>query len=122
MELRQYTAALLKWWWLIVASVAIATVSSFLGTRATPPTYVSRTTIMVGQALQNPDPSQSDLYTGQALAQTYADLAKREPVLRGTLAAFGLTCSDRPAKWSPARSYRHAACRSRCTAVQRACS
>ena len=90
MELARYTNVLLKWWWLIVASVIVATVSSYLGVRATPGIYQSRTTLMVGQALQNPNPSQSEFYTGQVLAQSYADLARREPVLKATLEALKL--------------------------------
>jgi non-specific protein-tyrosine kinase len=90
MELRQYINVLAKWWWLILASVLIASLASFVSTLATPKTYQSRTTLMVGQALQNPNPNQSDFSTGQALAQSYADLVKREPILRGTLDALGL--------------------------------
>jgi len=90
MELRQYFNVLIKWWWLILASVLIVSTASLLGTLATPRTYQSRTTLMVGQALQNPNPNQSDFYTGQALAQSYADLVKREPILRAGLQTLGL--------------------------------
>jgi polysaccharide biosynthesis transport protein len=90
MELRNYINTLLKWWWLIAACVAIALVTSYLATRSMPRTYASRTTVMVGQALQNPNPSQSEFYTGQILAQSYADLAKRQPVLSGALKALNL--------------------------------
>ncbi|MCL4507634.1 MAG: polysaccharide biosynthesis tyrosine autokinase [Chloroflexi bacterium] len=90
MELRQYIAVLLKWWWLIALSVIIAAASAFFTTRAIPKTYVSSTTLMVGQALQNPNANQSDLYTGAALAQSYSDLVDREPVLQATLEALGL--------------------------------
>lgn len=90
MELRQYFNVVLKWWWLIVAAMIVAGVAAFLGSQASPRTYLSRTTLMVGQALQNPNPSQSDFYTAQALAQSYTDLVKREPVLRGALDTLGL--------------------------------
>src|SRR5512143_223539 len=90
MELKHYFSVLIKWWWLIVASVVIASVASYLGTLATPRQYMSRTTLMVGQSLQNPNPDQSQLYMSQALAQSYTDLVKREPVLRGTLEALKL--------------------------------
>lgn len=90
MELRHYANVLLKWWWLIVAAVAVAAVSSYLGSLATPRTYQSRTTLMVGTVLQNPNPNQAEFYTGQALAQSYSDLVKREPILRATLNALGL--------------------------------
>jgi capsular exopolysaccharide synthesis family protein len=62
-----------------------------LGSALDPPQYQSSTTIQVGQALQNPNANSSDLYNGQALAQTYADLAKRQPALQGTLDALQLT-------------------------------
>jgi polysaccharide biosynthesis transport protein len=91
MELRQYVNTLLKWWWLIVASVAIATVSSYFGTLAIAPTYQASTTLMVGQALQNPNPSTAEFYTGQVLAQSYVDLLRRQPVMEGTLKTLGLT-------------------------------
>lgn len=90
MELRQYVNVLLKWWWLIAAAVVVAGVSAFLGSLVTLKQYQSRTTLMVGQTMQNPNPSSSDLYTGQALAQSYGDLIKREPVMRATLTALGL--------------------------------
>jgi succinoglycan biosynthesis transport protein ExoP len=90
MELRQYFNVMLKWWWLIVAAVIVASVAAFVGAQASPRTYLSRTTIMVGQALQNPNPSQSEFGTAQALALSYTDLVKREPVLHGALEALGL--------------------------------
>ncbi len=57
MELRHYASIMLKGWWLIVTSVIVAGVASYLGARSTPRTYQSRTTIMVGQVLQSPNPS-----------------------------------------------------------------
>ena len=91
MELRQYVNILIKWWWLIVVSVLVASVAAYIATKATPYTYQSRTTIMVGQVLSNPNANQTDLYTGEALAQSYSDLAVREPTLQATLNAVGLT-------------------------------
>ncbi len=90
MELRQYVNVLLKWWWMILASVVVAGGASYVGTRTMPRTYLSRTTLMVGQTLQNPNATQADFSTGEVLAQSYADLTRREPVLRATLEALGL--------------------------------
>lgn len=90
MELRHYTNVLLKWWWLIAAAVAVAVVSSYLGSLATPKTYQSRTTLMVGTVLQNPNPNQAEIYTGQALAQSYSDLVRREPIMRAVLTSLNL--------------------------------
>jgi non-specific protein-tyrosine kinase len=90
MELRHYGNILLKWWWLLLISMLVAGAASYLASRSMPRLYQSRTTLMVGQALQNPNPNSSEFYTGQALAQSYTDLVKREPVLRDTLQALGL--------------------------------
>jgi polysaccharide biosynthesis transport protein len=90
MELRQYFNVLLKWWWLILASVAVAAGSSLVASLSAPRNYQAHTTLMVGQALQNPNPNSTELYTGQALAQSYTDLVRREPVLRSTLTSLGL--------------------------------
>ncbi len=91
MELKEYIAPLRKWWWLIVAATLVATVASFLATRQQPPIYQSRVTIMVGRAIENPNPSGNDFWLTQQLANTYADIAKREPIKQATMAALGLT-------------------------------
>ncbi len=99
MELKEYIAPLRKWWWLIVASVLVATVSSFLAMRQQPPIYQSRATIMVGRAIENPNPTGNDFWLTQQLAGTYADIAQRAPVREATMAALGL-------KWLPAYTVR----------------
>ncbi|MBM4457728.1 MAG: polysaccharide biosynthesis tyrosine autokinase [Chloroflexi bacterium] len=90
MELKEYILPLRKWWWLIVASVFIATVSSYLATRQQSPIYQARTTIMIGSAIENPNPTGNDFWLTQQLANTYADIAKREPIKQATMAALGL--------------------------------
>jgi len=89
-RLEQYVTILLKRWWLIAASVIVAGVSGYVGMRVMPRPYRSHTTLMVGQILPGPNPSLSQLYTGQMLAQNCVDLAKREPVLKATLEALKL--------------------------------
>lgn len=90
MELRQYVNVLRKWWWLIVAATAVAGVAAFLGSLTTPRQYQTRTTLMVGNALAQSNPDGNTIGTIQYLAQFYADLVRREPVLRGTLNKLGL--------------------------------
>ena len=90
MELRQYAAIVWKWLWLIVLATAVAGVSTFMATRSTPPTYQTKTTIMVGQVTQDPNPTNIDFWAGQQLAQTYAELVRREPIMRATVEALGL--------------------------------
>jgi polysaccharide biosynthesis transport protein len=90
MELKQYFSVLFRWWWLILASVVVAAGSSYFASLSSPRSYLANTTLMVGQALQNPNADASQLYTGAALAQSYSDLARREPVLRSTLNSLDL--------------------------------
>ena len=90
MELRQYFDIVRKWFWLVLLSVSIAAGSSFMASRAATPLYTTKTTLMVGRVTQNPDPSAMEINTGQQLAQTYTQLTRREPVLKGAIDALGL--------------------------------
>jgi tyrosine-protein kinase len=89
MELRQYAAALWKWSWLIVLSTVVAAFLSWLTIRDQPAIYRTSTTLMIGQAMQQTDPTYADFYAIQQLAQTYAELVKREPILKATARTLG---------------------------------
>lgn len=93
MELRHYAAILWRWWWLIVLSVAVAGASSYVASGMLTPLYQTKSTLMVGRSLKNPAPNTNELYTGQQLAYTYIQLARREPVLDGTVTSLGLPYS-----------------------------
>ncbi len=80
MELKDYIRPIRKWWWLIAASVLIATLAAYVATRRQPPIYSTRTTVMVGNAIDNPNPSGYEFYLTQQLANTYADIAGRDNV------------------------------------------
>lgn len=90
MELRQYLSVIGRWWWLVVLSVLIAAISSYLASNLVTPLYRTTTTLIVGRTTQNPDPNSNDLYVGQQLAFTYMQLAMREPVLKGAIASLGM--------------------------------
>ncbi len=90
MELKTYLKPLLKWWWLIALAAAVAGVSSYLIQRNDPPIYQSRTSLMVGRPLDSLNPSGSEFYLGQQLAETYAEFARREIVREATMKALGL--------------------------------
>ncbi len=89
MELKNYFYPLRRWWWLIVAATLVAALSSFLVTLQQPPVYQARTTLMVGRAIEDANPSANQFFLGQQLATTYADIANREQVREMTAAAFG---------------------------------
>ena len=91
MELKEYFVPLRKWWWLIVVATVIATVASFMVARQQPDFYSARTTLMIGRAIENPNPTGIEFWLTQQLAQTYAEIAAREPVRTATMEALGLT-------------------------------
>ena len=90
MELNKYIFPLLKWWWLVVASVLIAAIFSSLSILRQPTIYQARATVMIGTTINNPNPSSSELFLGQQLAASYADLANREIILNATKNALGM--------------------------------
>jgi succinoglycan biosynthesis transport protein ExoP len=91
LNLRQLIKPLLKWWWLIAASLLLAGVSSGLYTLRQPSTYMSRTTIMVGSSLLEPNPNSSDLFLASQLASAYVDIVQRSTVRIATQEALGLS-------------------------------
>lgn len=90
MDLRDYLIPLRRWWWLLLASTLVATVSSVIAVSQQPPIYQARTSLLIGQAISNPNPDSNDLWLSQQLAQTYSEVAQREPVQDATMAALGL--------------------------------
>jgi succinoglycan biosynthesis transport protein ExoP len=90
MKLTNYIAPLIKWWWLIVLSSIVAGIPAYLITRPQPPVYMARTTLIVGRAISDPNPTGNEFELTQQLAQSYTSIAKREPVRDATMKALGL--------------------------------
>jgi non-specific protein-tyrosine kinase len=90
MELTHYFTVVRRWWWLMVACVIVASGSSYYGTTQMPRIYQATTTVMVGQSLQEVNPNSQDLWMSQQLAQTYAEMVKRRPILQSAAEALGL--------------------------------
>lgn len=90
MELKAYLSPLFRYWWLLLLSAVIAASSSFLVTRKQPSIYQSRTTLIIGRTVYEPNPTGNDLYLTQQLASFYTDLALREPIRNATMLALGL--------------------------------
>ncbi len=99
MELKQYILPLRKWWWLILASTVVATLSSFIATRQQAPIYQTHVTMMIGRAISDPNPSGNEVWLTQQLATTYIDIAQRAPVREAAQTALGLD-------WLPAYTLR----------------
>ena len=91
MELKDYLRPLRRWWWLVVAATLVATVAGYLATRQQSPVYRTRTTLMVGSAIENPNPNGNEFWLTQQLANTYADIAQRDNVRTAAAAKLNLT-------------------------------
>ncbi len=90
MELTTYFRTVWKWLWLIVLSTGVAAFFSYMAVRNQPDTYQAKTTLIVGQVLNQAEPNSYDLYMAQNLAQTYTEIARRQTVQEATKAALDM--------------------------------
>jgi non-specific protein-tyrosine kinase len=91
MDLMVFLNPLLKWWWLILTATLLAAGASYLATREQPLLYESRATLMIGSAIEDPNPTNMEFTLSQQLSSAYADIARRAPVRQATMEALGLT-------------------------------
>jgi len=91
MLIRDYIRPLLKWWWLVLATILIAGISTFLILRVQPKLYQARSMLFVGRTMAVANPNSNEFFLSQQLARVYADLAIREPVRNATMDALGLS-------------------------------
>ena len=99
LELRFILDTLRKRWPIVLALPILMGILGYLYSARQTPIYESTSSIMVGTAIQSSDLSRTDIQTSQQLALTYADIARREPVLQSTIDALQL-----PTTWSKLRS------------------
>lgn len=90
MDINAYLKPLLRWWRLIIIVTALAVVTSAFSTLFQPDQYISRTTLMIGKTILDPNPDSGQIYIAQQLAGIYADMAKREPIQEAAKAALGI--------------------------------
>lgn len=95
MELNAYIKPLIKWWRLLAVCTILAVAASYMSTLFQPDTYVSRTTLMTGSTILDPNPDSGQIFIAQQLSSIYADMANREPVQAATMDALGIN-------WLPA--------------------
>ena len=90
MELNKIFFPIRKWWWLLLASTVVATIFSFVTILRQPTIYQARTILMIGTAINDPNPSSFEFALGQQLAAAYTDLANREIVRDATMRALSM--------------------------------
>ena|SRR3990172_1033934 len=90
MELSRYIYPIKKWWWLVAASTLVAATFSYLTILRQPTVYQSRTTLMIGTTINDPNPSNNEFLLSQQLAAAYADIANRDMVRIATMNALNI--------------------------------
>ncbi len=90
LDIKAYIGPIRKWWWLIAAATLLAGISSYIAVSRQPSIYESRTTLMVGRAISDLNPSGNEFYLGNELAGVYADMAERQLVRTNTMEALGI--------------------------------
>ncbi len=80
-ELQTITRRILRWWWMIILAVGVATGSAYYLSQGETRFYVARTSLMIGNTLESKIPDQNQLSIGWSLARYYGELARREPIL-----------------------------------------
>jgi polysaccharide biosynthesis transport protein len=98
-ELRQVVATLLSRWWILALGLVVGGLVGFGVSRVQTPIYEATTTINVGRPVATLDLDRQDLLVGDQLVLTYADLARRQPVLQGVMTALNL-----PGSWQQLRN------------------
>jgi polysaccharide biosynthesis transport protein len=91
MDINAYFKPLIKWWRLLLVVTALAIVASSASVFLQPEVYVSRTTLMIGQTINNLNPDQGQIYIATQLATIYAEMANREPVQVATMDALKIS-------------------------------
>lgn len=80
----------MRWWRLVVIVTMLAVVASGVSTLFQPDVFVSKTTLVIGTTILDPNPDAGQIYIAQQLAQIYADMAEREPIQQATMDALGI--------------------------------
>jgi len=84
-DVKRYIAMLTRWWWLFLASAAIAGTGAYFVTRTIAPTYQATTTLIINQVETPGSIVYSDVLTSERLTQTYRELITKRPVLEAVV-------------------------------------
>lgn len=90
MELERLFAVLRKWWWFMLLATLVAGASSFLAVSRQPTIYQARAVLIVGNVLNSPNPTGSQISLPEQLAALYTPIAETQTVRDQTKEALGL--------------------------------
>ena len=89
-ELRNYITIILRRWWVVILALVVTFALGYGYVQRQDKIYKATASVLVGQSIQAWDVNRSQMQASEELAQTYAALAKRQPVLEGAVDALGL--------------------------------
>jgi non-specific protein-tyrosine kinase len=88
-----YFTFIRRWAWLIALFVIVAIIATHAALDRRIPLYQSTATIQVGRTIEDSQPDQVSLAISDRLVPSYAELAKRDPVLDAAAEELGLPLS-----------------------------
>jgi len=91
MDLLHYIRLARKWAWLLVLIIFVAASFAYVTTISAPPLYNATSTISIGNYLDVQNPTDRDIATGIALAETYAQILRTPNLHRAVIEELGLT-------------------------------
>jgi non-specific protein-tyrosine kinase len=89
-DFRKYLRAFFRWWWIILLLTGAAVLSSYFYSQRLPRVYEATTAVNVGQSIQVADPTIQDIDTSRRLAQTYALIIRRQPIMQAVIESLDL--------------------------------
>ncbi len=89
-ELRTILSALLRKWWLLALGALLGGTVGFLVSNNQPEVYRATTSLFVGRPIESAELNRFDIENSMQLARIYANIARRQPVLEGTVNELNL--------------------------------
>lgn len=89
-ELRRVVAMVGRRWWLLVMLPVIAAAAGFAISQRIEPVYQATTSVIVGQSIQATNLDSRDIQTSERLALSYADIARRQPILEAAVVSLDM--------------------------------
>ncbi|HCB49322.1 MAG TPA: hypothetical protein DEP47_07335 [Chloroflexi bacterium] len=89
-EIRHYISIFLRRWWLVLLTALVAAGIGYVVSQSQDRVYRATTSVIVGQSIQATQLDSRDIQTSERLALTYADIARRQPVLEAVIVSLDL--------------------------------
>ncbi len=89
-ELHRLINIVLRRWWLLIGLIVIAAAAGYMISQRQTPVYEATATVLVGDITKTTNLNREDVQMSTLFAQTYADLAVRQPVMQGVVEILDL--------------------------------